>query len=150
MNYKPEGFQDAIANLTFKDSKKAAAFYEKALGAKDVQIMEADNGWVMHGMMKLGDSIVFFNDEADMMPRKAPTGPGPIAFYVYVDDVDAAYKTAVDNGMTGNFEPETMFWGDRTAVVTDPFHYTWTFSTQVAQPSEDEMAAGAKAMMENM
>ena len=67
MHYKPEGFQDAIANLTFKDSKAAAAFYEKALGAKDVQIMEGDNGWVMHGMMKLGDSIVFFNDAAEFL-----------------------------------------------------------------------------------
>ena len=150
MHYKPEGFQDAIANLTFKDSKKAAKFYEKALGATNVQIMEADNGWVMHGMMRLGDSIVFFNDEADMFPRKAPTGTGSIAFYLYVDDVDAAYTKAVEAGMTGNFEPETMFWGDRTAVVTDPFHYTWTFSTQVAQPSEDELKAGQDALMENM
>ncbi len=150
MHYKPEGFQDAIANLTFKDSKAAAAFYEKSLGATNVQIMEGDNGWVMHGMMKLGDSIVFFNDEAEFMPRKAPTGPGSIAFYIYVEDVDAAYKTAVNNGMTGVYAPETMFWGDRTAVVTDPFHYTWTFSTQVAQPSEEEIAAGQKALMENM
>ncbi len=146
MHYKPDNYQDVIANLTFTDSKKAAAFYEKALNAKDVQIMESETGWVMHGMMRLGDSIVFFNDEADFSPRKAPTGPTAIAFYLYVEDVDAAYAQAVENGMEGVYPPETMFWGDRTAVVTDPFHYTWTFSTQVAQPTMEEIEAGQKAM----
>ena len=150
MNYKPENFQDVIANLTFKDSESAASFYETALGASEVQIMKADNGWVMHGMMRIGDSIVFFNDEAEFTPRKAPTGPQSIAFYLYVDDVDAAYEQAVANGMRPVFEPETMFWGDRTAVVTDPYFYTWTFSTQVAEPSPEEIIAGQKAMMDNM
>ncbi len=150
MSYKPENFQDVIANITFKDSEKAAEFYKSALGATDVQIMKADNGWVMHGMMRVGDSIIFFNDEAEFMPRKAPTGQTSFTFYLYVEDVDAAYKQAVDAGMTSVFEPETMFWGDRTAVATDPFFYTWTFSTEVAQPTPEEIMAGQKAMMDNM
>ena len=146
MNYKPEGYQDVIANLTFKDSKAASSFYEKALGATDVQIMEDDKGWVMHGNMRLGDCVMFFNDEAEFMPRKAPTGPTSFALYLYVEDVDAAYRQAVNAGMTGVYEPQTMFWGDRTAVLSDPFYYTWTLSTQVAQPSPEEIAAGQKAM----
>lgn len=40
----------------------------------------------------------------------------------------------------------TMFWGDGTAVVSDPFNYTWTFSTKVSNPSEEEIKAGQKAM----
>lgn len=150
MSYKPNNMQDMIANLTFKDSEAATEFYKKSLGATHIEIMKADNGWVMHGNMRLGDSVVFFNDEAEFMPRKAPTGPQSIAFYVYVEDVDAAYKTAVENGMTSVFEPQTMFWGDRTAVVSDPFHYVWTLSTQVAEPSAEEILAGQKAMMDNM
>ncbi len=146
MPYKPEGYQDAIANLTFKDSKAATEFYKDALGASNIQVMESDTGWVMHGEMTLGDSVVFFNDEADFVPRKAPTTTESVAFYIYVPDVDASYKKAVASGMTSISEPETMFWGDRTAVVSDPFHYTWTFSTTVASPSADEMAAGQKAM----
>ncbi len=146
MSYKPPNYQDAIANLTFKDSKAAMAFYEKALNATDVQIMESETGWVMHGEFRLGDSVVFFNDEAEFLPRKAPTGPGSVAFYIYVKDVDAAHAQAVKAGMSSAHEPQTMFWGDRTSVVTDPFHYTWTFSTRVADPTPEEIAAGQKAM----
>ncbi len=149
MTYKPDNYQDVIANLTFKDSEAATALYEKALGAKDVQIMKADNGWVMHGNMRLGDTVVFFNDEAEFMPRKAPTGPTAVAFYIYNSDVDAAYDHALKNGMTSVFEPQTMFWGDRTAVVSDPFNYTWTLATKVASPTAEEMLAGQKAMFGN-
>jgi len=149
MTYKPDGHQDAIANLTFKDSEAAVALYEKALGATNVQVMKADNGWVMHGEFRLGDSVLFFNDEADFVPRKAPTGPTSIAMYLYVKDVDAAYKMATQNGMTSVYEPTTMFWGDRTAVLADPFHYVWTLSTKVADPTPEEIIAGQKAMFES-
>jgi len=146
MAYKPENYQDVIANMTFKDSEKAAEFYAQALNAKDIQIMKSEDGsWVMHGNMKIGDSVIFFNDENDMMPRKAPSGPVPIAFYIYVEDVDAAYQQAVKNGMQSIFEPQDMFWGDRTAVVVDPFHYTWTFSTQTRQVSDADLEEGRKS-----
>ena len=147
MSYKPKGYQDVIANLTFKNSEVAVKFYETTLGASNVQIMKADNGWIMHGEFHLGDSVIFFNDEADFAPRKAPTGPTSIAMYVYVEDVDAVFKRCVDGGMTSVYEPTTMFWGDRTAVVSDPFNYTWTFSTKVADPTPEEIIAGQKAIM---
>ena len=146
MSYKPEGYQDVIANLTFKDSEAASKLYAKALNAKDIQIMKSEDGWVMHGNMRLGDCVMFFNDEAEFMPRKAPTEPTSIAMYLYVEDVDAAYNQAITHGMTSVYEPTTMFWGDCTAVVSDPFHYTWTFSTKVASPTPEEMIAGQKAM----
>lgn len=144
--YKPENYQNVIANLTFKDSKAAMALYETALGIEDVKMMESDSGWIMHGNFRIGDSVVFFNDEAEFSPRKAPTGPTAVAFFIYVPDVDAAYARAIKAEMTSVFEPADMFWGDRTAVVTDPFHYTWTFATKVTDPTPEEMAAGQKAM----
>lgn len=144
MHYKPDNMPHVMANLTFKESKKAAAFYEKALGVTDVQIMESPGGKVMHGMMRIGESVLFFNDEFDMSPRREPDGPGSISFYVYVPDVDAAHDRAVEAGMTSNHAPETMFWGDRTAVVTDPYNYIWTFSTRVAEPSPEEIAEAQK------
>lgn len=150
MDYRPEGYQNVIANMMFKDAKEAASHYEKALGADKVQLMTDDNGWVMHGEMTIGDSVMFFGEEMDWFPRKAPTEPGSVAFYIYVPDVDASYKRAVDAGMTSINEPETMFWGDRTAVVMDKYHYSWTFSTHVEDVSEDEMAKRQKAFEESM
>jgi len=139
MSYKPAGFQDVIPNMKLKDAKEASSYYEAALGATGVELMTDDKGWVMHGHMKIGESVLFFGEETDWFPRKAPTEPGPVAFYIYVPDVDASYKRAVDAGMTSNSEPETMFWGDRTAVVTDKYHYSWTFSTQMEEVTPEEM-----------
>lgn len=146
MGYKPDNYQSVIANLMFKDARKAAKFYEAALGAENVTLMEAENGWVMHGEMWVDGSVIFFGEEVDWFARKAPTEPGSVAFYIYTPDVDASYERALKAGMTSVSEPETMFWGDRTAVVSDPFHYSWTFSTQVATPTKEEMDAAAKEM----
>lgn len=150
MDYRPEGYQNVIPNMMFKDAREASAYYEKALGATNTQIMEASNGWVMHGEMWIGDSCVFFGEEVEWFPRKAPTAPGSVAFYIYVEDVDASYQRAVDAGMTGVSAPETMFWGDRTAVVSDKYHYGWTFSTHVEDVSMEEMGKRQKAFEESM
>lgn len=150
MSYKPQGYQDIIANMMFKDAREASKYYEGALGAKNVKLMSASNGWIMHGEMWIGDSCLFFGEEVDWFPRKAPKEPGSVAFYIYVDDVDAAYKRAVEAGMSSVNEPETMFWGDRTAVVSDKYHYSWTFSTHVEDVSEEEMAKRQKAFEEAM
>lgn len=150
MSYKPENYQDVIANMMFKDATEASQFYDAALGAKNIQLMTDANGWVMHGEMWVGDSCLFLGEEVDWFPRKAPTEPGSVAFYIYVEDVDAAYKRAVGAGMTSVSEPETMFWGDRTAVVSDKYHYSWTFSTHVEDVSMEEMAKRQKAFEESM
>jgi PhnB protein len=44
-----------------------------------------------------------------------------------VADVDAAWKKAVDAGLTGNMEPQDMFWGDRYAQAKDSFGIVWAF-----------------------
>ncbi len=144
MNYKPDGYQDVIASMMFKDAQEASQYYETALEATSIQLMTDSQGWIMHGEMWIGDSCLFFGEEVEWFPRKAPTQPGSIAFYIYVPDVDASYQRAVAAGMTSVSQPETMFWGDRTAVVTDKYHYSWTFSTRVEDLSEDDMAKRQK------
>ena len=36
--------------------------------------------------------------------------------FLYVDDVDAVYKQAIDAGATSTMEPADQFWGDRFEV----------------------------------
>jgi PhnB protein len=100
--------------------------------------------------MWIGDSCLFLGEEVEWFGRKAPTEPGSIALYLYVPDVDAAFKRAIDSGMISVNEPETMFWGDRTAVVSDKYHYSWTFSTHVEDVSLEEMAKRQKTFQESM
>ena len=52
-----------------------------------------------------------------------------VTLQVYVDDVDAAYKRAVDADVTPIMPPEDSFWGDRFSMATDPFGHFWAVAT---------------------
>ncbi|MGF1600698.1 MAG: VOC family protein [Thermosynechococcaceae cyanobacterium] len=146
MNYKPEGFHTLTANATYKDTKAAIEFYKRTLNLTVEGVLESSQGCVMHASASIGDSKIFMNDEFEGSPRQAPEGNTSVSFYLYVPDVDQSYRHAVDGGMTGVSEPEDMFWGDRTAVVNDPFGYSWTFSSQVKEVSWEEVEKKVAAM----
>jgi len=57
------------------------------------------------------------------------------SLYVYVEDVDAAYKRAIQSGATSVREPQDMFYGDRSAAVTDPFGNFWAIATHIEDVS---------------
>lgn len=148
MSKVPDGFSTITPHIVVSDAKAAIALYEKALGARTRGVMEmpGGSGKVMHAGLQVGSSMLFVQDELDQFPRKAPNGTSPAAFYLYVDDADRAYERAVDAGMISQSTPEDTFWGDRTAVVSDPFGYNWTFAHRVRDVAPDEMAKALETM----
>ena len=50
-------------------------------------------------------------------------------FKVYVDDADATYARALSAGARSIEEPDDMPWGDRRAMVADPFGNDWQIAT---------------------
>jgi PhnB protein len=73
-----------------------------------------------------------------------------MGIFMYVEDVDAAYKRALDAGATSAMEPADMFWGDRFAGVLDPFGHHWSFATHVEDVPPEEMARRAEIAMAEM
>jgi uncharacterized glyoxalase superfamily protein PhnB len=65
--------------------------------------------------------------------------------YLYVEDVDAVYKRAVQAGATSVKEPENQFYGDRSAGVTDAVGNYWGIATRVEDVSPEEIAKRAEA-----
>ena len=61
--------------------------------------------------------------------RPSRLGGTSVTMQVYVDDVDAACKRAVDSGATSIMPPEDSFWGDRFSMVKDPFGHNWAIVT---------------------
>ena len=64
--------------------------------------------------MRIGDSVLMISSTAE---RPA----FPAFLYIYVDDADATYARAVDAGATTIEAPLDTPYGDRRAMVTDPF-----------------------------
>ncbi len=122
--------------LTVRDVAAAADFYEKAFGFEKSMTMPGPDGQPVHGEVRWHDMVIMFGKEGAFgCTTKTPANSGaecPLGLYFYVDDVDAAFKRAVDAGCTAKTEPETMFWGDRMGTVEDPDGYGWTLATNVA------------------
>jgi len=64
---------------------------------------------------------------------RAPRGYGgsPVHLYVYVADVDAAVKRAIQAGAKVIDEVEDKEWGDRCGGIEDPFGHVWWVGTPI-------------------
>jgi PhnB protein len=149
----PQGMHTVTPNLVIRDCAKAIEFYKRALGAQEVSRMPAPDGKsIWHAELRIGDSIVFMNDEMPGMGRPAPTAsnPVPVTMWLYVPDCDKAFKRAVDAGAKSMMEPADMFWGDRCSGVADPFGYLWSFATHQKDLTEEEMRRAGEEFARKM
>jgi PhnB protein len=64
--------------------------------------------------IRIGDSLV-------MVTLAAEREPFPAFLYVYVDDADSTYRKALDAGAESVEQPLDTPYGDRRAMVRDPF-----------------------------
>jgi len=64
----------------------------------------------------------------------------------YVEDVDAAVGRAEAAGATVVRAPEDQFYGDRAAMVADPFGHQWSFHTHIRDVTPEEMQTSIAAM----
>jgi PhnB protein len=153
VNPIPQGMHTVTPNLVVRDCARAIEFYKRALGAEEVTRMMAPDGKsVWHAELKIGDSLVFMNDEMPGMGSPAPTRehPVPVTMWLYVPDCDASYDRAVKAGARSMSEPTDMFWGDRCSGVADPFGYLWSFATHQKDLSEEEMRRGGEEFAQRM
>jgi uncharacterized glyoxalase superfamily protein PhnB len=139
----PPGMPTLSPNLVLRNCAGALEFYKRALGAEEVTRMMAPggSGMVWHAELRLGESVLFANDEVAGMSGPAPSveNPSPVTFWIRVADCDAAHRRAVGAGAKSIMEPADMFWGDRCGGVADPYGYRWSFATRVRNLTHDEM-----------
>ena len=138
----PEGYHSITPYLTVRGAARAIDFYRRAFGA--------ERAWTDERSGRKD------RDARGTQDRKLPAfpwgrGPGmdcrspqtlggsPAGIYLYVRDVDEAFRKAVEAGATVKRPLEDMFWGDRTGSVLDPFGHTWDLATRREDVSPEEM-----------
>ncbi len=130
----PDGYHTITPYLFVEDASAFIDMAVRAFGAVEVMRMPTPTGGVMHAKIRIGDSIL-------MLSSAQPNWPAlPGWLHLYVPDVDAAYKRALDAGLESVTEPKDEFYGDRTAGVRDPCGITWWLATRVEEVSEEELA----------
>ena len=148
----PEGYHTVTPYLAVDDAAQAIDFYKRAFGAKERVRMEAPDNKIGHAELEIGDSLVMLSDPFPQASTKPPKelGGTSASVFMYVEDVDAVVKQAVDAGATVTMEVADQFWGDRFGSVTDPFGHSWSVATHVEDVAPEEMAERAKAAMAAM
>lgn len=132
--FKPQGWPQLIPALTVADARKSIEFYKKAFGfLLEGEPLEMD-GKIAHAELKFQDAKIMLGGEGcgeQFSPKTSGVKPG-MSLYLYCEDPDRIYESAIKAGAQSEAEPEDMFWGDRACRVTDPDGYVWWFAKNVA------------------
>ena len=148
----PDGYHTVTPYLAVDDAAEAIEYYKTAFGAKERVRMDAPGGKIGHAELEIGDSLVMLSDPFPQASTKPPSelDGTSASVFLYVEDVDAVVKQAVDAGATVTMEVADMFWGDRFGTVSDPFGHSWSIATHVEDLTPEEIAERGKAAMATM
>ena len=137
----PEGYPQVTPYLIVDGANAAIGFYTETFGATERMRMDGPDGKVGHAELEIGDSLVMLSDEFPQGSTRSPKelGGTSAGVFMYVEDVDAVVKRAVDAGATVTMEVADQFWGDRFGSITDPFGHSWSIATHVEDVSPEEM-----------
>jgi uncharacterized glyoxalase superfamily protein PhnB len=143
----PEDAQRVTPYLVIKGAAKALAFYQEAFGAKEVEREELPDGRLLHGSVRVGDSLIMMSDEFPGSDAHNPgdLGTSTVVLHIYSDDVDALWERAVAAGGKPVTPLEDQFWGERYGKLVDPFGHHWTMSTPVEMSEEESEALRQQA-----
>jgi PhnB protein len=134
----PEGYTTLSPSLIVDGAAEAIDFYTRA--------------FVAHAELQVGDTVLMVADPYPMQNAKSPKelGGTTVSIFMYVEDVDAVFKQAVDAGATSTMEPDDMFWGDRFGAVMDPFGHAWALATHIEDVPAEEMEERGRTAMAAM
>ena len=137
----PDGYHSINTSVIVDGAQEVIDFLKKTFDAKERLMMPGQPGKIAHAELEIGDSVIMISDATEQYPA---TG---CRVYVYVADVDAAYKRAVAAGAKGVEEPENQFWGDRNAAVVDSKGNHWAIATRVEDLSSEEIGKRAQEFL---
>jgi PhnB protein len=134
----PEGMHTVTPFLVVDGANDLIRFIEDSFDGKVTSIMKTKEGRVMHAGVQIGDSQIMVTDSTEKYPA------GATRLYLYVDDVDATYKNAIESKGVSLREPTDEFYGDRSSGVKDAWGNEWWIATHVEDVDDEEMEKRAK------
>jgi PhnB protein len=137
----PEGYHTVTPYLIIGGANKVIEFLKRTFDAKELERMETPDGRVMHAEIIVGDSRIMVGEPGGNYQAM------PAGLYVYVSDVDAVYRKAIEAGGTSLSEPADQFYGDRNGGVKDPAGNIWWIATHKEDVAPEEMRRRMQAAM---
>ena len=117
------GYNSLMPYLIVNRASDFIDFVKTAFGAQERMRVPAANGGIMHAEVTIEESVIELADAGEAYP------PRPGILHLYVPDVDATYKKALDAGATSGYGIVDQDYGDREASLKDRFGNTWYVAT---------------------
>jgi uncharacterized glyoxalase superfamily protein PhnB len=118
-SHVPEGLGTVTTYLHPRGAPALIEFLKRAFAADEMAVHRGPEGSIAHAQIRVGSSVVEAGEAHDQWL------PMPTMFYVYVDDVDAWYRRALDAGAASMEAPALQPYGERRAAVRDAFGNQW-------------------------
>ncbi len=134
--------------LFVSNGAEALEYYRSAFGAEVLYRSSMPSGKGIFAQLRIGESVIQVGDEdrrqSDQPASPETLGGTSVILEMYVDDVDASYRRAVDAGGSPAMPPFDTFFGDRYGWVRDPYGHTWALATvrETVTPEEIERRIG--------
>lgn len=137
----PEGYHTVTPYLVVENAQGLLDFIENAFDGSVTSVNKSDDGRIMHATVTIGDSIVMVSDTMEQMQ------PQSSMLYLYLEDVDSVFQKALKANATIIREPQTEFYGDRSAAVRDRWGNMWWIATHVEDVDPEELERRTKEVM---
>jgi PhnB protein len=125
--WKPEGYTSVSVYIVTEGAERVIGFLKQVFGATDLRRFDTPDGKIMHAELRIDDTVIMIADAGGSYP------PLPAWLHVYVPDVDATYKRAMETGAVSVQAPIRKPGDpDKRGGVKDPGGNTWWISTQQA------------------
>jgi uncharacterized glyoxalase superfamily protein PhnB len=123
--YKPAGYCTVSPYLIVDGASGTIEFLKTVFGAVELRRFPDAAGQLMHAEVRIDDTVVMLADGSDGWP------PVPSYVHIYVSDVDATYRRALEAGATSVQKPVKKDDEDKRGGVKDAGGTTWWIATKV-------------------
>ena len=114
----PENYQTVMPYLILENARGFIAFTQKVFDAKETHKTMRNENTIMHAEIMIGESTIMFADATDQF-KVSNAG-----LFVYVEDADETYKSALNSGGSVVTELSDQPYGSSGGVM-DPFGNVW-------------------------
>jgi PhnB protein len=117
--FVPEHYSPIMPYIVLPDDADGfIEFIQTVFGAEKKLRVDHENGELMHAEYSLNGGTIMFGQSG------GPWKPFPCAMFLVTNDVDGLYTKGLENGATGNQEPDDRGYG-RAAGFIDKWGNQW-------------------------
>ena len=137
--------------LRVHSAADAIEFYSRAFGAQELFRLTEPGGRIGHAQVKIGAATLMLGDEYPERGVRGPRSLGgtTVSIHLHVADVDQAFERAVGAGASIVMPLKNQFWGERVAIIRDPFGHEWLLGGHLESVTPEEMQRRYTASFKN-